>query len=731
MTTAAVTRSSSRCAALFTAILVLNTAVPGQTNAQTAPIPIVSQDAKSFSGLAAEFSRILQKTHESVPSPATRTQSRLLLLLPESTIFYAAFPNYGEASHQFVTVFQNELKTNASLRSWWESGDMAAQRPKLEASLQRFYELSQYLGDEVVVCGVKRGKLSPAVLVLAEVRKPGLKVFLQQSAKELGTPSAPAARVLDAAELASTRDLLPIDKPAIMVLPDMVVGASDISALREFSAAAKNKNHEFLATGFGQRLARSYAGGLTMLVGIDVHTIMADMPTQQGRAIFESTGFSDAKYLVWERGNISNQPASQMELSFIGPRRGVASWLAAPGPMHSLDFVSPKAAIATAVRLKDPAKIFDDVRDLASASNPNAMASLEQMERALRISLRDDLLSHLGGELALEVNRFTPPDPEWKLILQTKDPDAFLAKLRTLLTVLHMPPVDVDQDGVTYHVIQIPSAQKAQQIVYVSVDGYLIVGPSQRSIAQAIRLHRSGESLAANRKFQEALPLGRLAETSAVLYEDPIALAELSLRRFSPELAQSLSKQTVDTPPVVICGYGDESALREVSRNEGVDVSATLIIAAIAVPNLLRARSAANEASAAGMVRTAITAQVMYETSFPQKGYARSLAELGPDPNRANQSSPQHAALIDSTLGNTTCGAGTWCTKSGYRFMITTNCRVQQRCREYVVTATPVSASTGSKNFCAISDGLVRVQSGAPLSAPLAAAECSSWNLLQ
>ena len=58
-------------------------------------------------------------------------------------------------------------------------------------------------------------------------------------------------------------------------------------------------------------------------------------------------------------------------------------------------------------------------------------------------------------------------------------------------------------------------------------------------------------------------------------------------------------------------------------------VAIILIIAAIAIPNLLRARMAANESSAASSVRTVNTAQVTYQSTYPTTGYAAALKDLG------------------------------------------------------------------------------------------------------
>jgi len=81
-----------------------------------------------------------------------------------------------------------------------------------------------------------------------------------------------------------------------------------------------------------------------------------------------------------------------------------------------------------------------------------------------------------------------------------------------------------------------------------------------------------------------------------------------------------------------------------------------LIIAAIAIPNLMKARMAANESSAIGSLRTLTTSEINYSTACPKIGFAYALAEMGPN----GSACPQGANQIDRALA-----AGT---KSGYRF---------------------------------------------------------------
>jgi len=289
-----------------------------------------------------------------------------------------------------------------------------------------------------------------------------------------------------------------------------------------------------------------------------------------------------------------------------------------------------------------------------------------------------------------------------------------------------------EEQGITYHSLKIPSPQKTVDLTYAFVDEYLVIASSHETVALAVELHRIGESLGKSKEFLASLPPGHSAEASALFYEDPMAIAALSMRQASPEMAKSLLQATAATAPAVICAYGEESAIREASTSSGVDAGMVLGVAAIAIPNLLRAKTAANDSSAVGMMRTVDTAQVVYSTTYPEKGYAPDLATLGPSPGGTGTESADHAGLIDATLGNASCTARAWCTKAGFRFRMSTVC-LQQQCGEFVVVATPVGSrnSAGSRNFCSTSDGVIRFKTGPPLTVPVSVPECRRWLPLQ
>src|SRR5437667_5404439 len=97
-------------------------------------------------------------------------------------------------------------------------------------------------------------------------------------------------------------------------------------------------------------------------------------------------------------------------------------------------------------------------------------------------------------------------------------------------------------------------------------------------------------------------------------------------------------------------------------------VAIILIIAAIAIPNLLRAKISANESSAVGSVRNIVTAETSFQASYPQWGFALTLDLLGPGAGQPScpggGPNPQvGACLLDSVLASAAQSS-----KSGYNF---------------------------------------------------------------
>jgi len=271
------------------------------------------------------------------------------------------------------------------------------------------------------------------------------------------------------------------------------------------------------------------------------------------------------------------------------------------------------------------------------------------------------------------------------------------------------------------------------EINYFFLDGYLIVATTREQAQEALRAHRSGTSLVHSSQLAAQ---GQPPKASMMVYQNSGPFFAAIASRLSPDTAAMFSKALSSSEPATtfMYGYADETSIRGTANNNiASGASFGLIAAAIAIPNLLRSRIAANESAAAASVRTVNTAEITYMTVYPAKGYAPSLAAMGP-PDASDCSNPSdvtaaHACLLDGVLGNAGCTPGKWCTKGGYRYSVRGVC-VQAKCKDYVVTATPLSKDTGTKSFCSVDDAVVRINMGAPLETPLTVAQCLAWKPL-
>ncbi len=161
-------------------------------------------------------------------------------------------------------------------------------------------------------------------------------------------------------------------------------------------------------------------------------------------------------------------------------------------------------------------------------------------------------------------------------------------------------------------------------------------------------------------------------------------------------------------------------------------VAIILIIAAIAIPNLLRSKMAANEASAVGSLRTLTTANVTYSSTYGNS-FSPDLPTLGGAVGAAALCTA--AQLVDNTLANAVTAAAP---KSGYFFTYLPGTPITNQptgCTAGVLTfaiqADPsVVGQTGQRHFCTDQTGVIRFDPAAQVTAT-AATGCTGGLPLQ
>jgi type IV pilus assembly protein PilA len=156
-------------------------------------------------------------------------------------------------------------------------------------------------------------------------------------------------------------------------------------------------------------------------------------------------------------------------------------------------------------------------------------------------------------------------------------------------------------------------------------------------------------------------------------------------------------------------------------------VAIILIIAGIAIPNLLRARIAANEASAAQSLRLINTAEFAYNAAYPNLGYSSDLGSLG----GATPCLPSSATacLVDNALASAIPGSAG---KSGYVFAAT-GITAGAPTTSFITGTSPVTFGvTGTRDFCSTEDGVIRFDPGHSGAVPVTTvASCQAFTVMQ
>jgi DNA-binding FrmR family transcriptional regulator len=543
-----------------------------------------SSDLDHELALLAEFSKLRTKLEE-IQTPGPRYESKILPLLPADTVLYIGIPNLGDALQQANQIFQQQLSQSKVLQDWWNKSGNSNQHPTPQELIDQIQVMSRYLGDEVVITArassVSNG---PGLVLLAEVRQSGLKDYLQNHLA--GTLASPQGKtnlhVVDPQSLSSLAGNE--GGMTMLVRQNMLVVGGDPASVRQMSAQLDAGATLFAGTDFGERIANIYSRGTETLVAANLGQIINSSHSQPGdsRAL-QNSGFNDIKYLIASRGESSNQADNRITLEFNGQRRGIASWLAAPAPVGSLDYVSANAGAVVSFVAKQPALMLDDIFSTIGASDPNFSQDLAKANSELGLDIRNDLASALGGELTLALDGPVLPTPSWKAIVEVNNSGALQLAMEKMVQAANREAQKSNQPGVTlnqtqsggrtFYTIQLQNVGLSTEYNYTFADGYMIMAPSRALLLAALQTHANGTSLARSGSFHALLPSDNQANFSAMIYQNlsPI-LKPLASQLTSQQLA-FLQQMAADAKPSVFCAYGESDRIEVASSAKLFDLN--------------------------------------------------------------------------------------------------------------------------------------------------------------
>ena len=534
-----------------------------------------SHDREKYLSLLAQFST-LQRRIEQIPFPQLRYTSDLLQRVPSDTLLYISIPNLGEFVSEANTIFQEQLKQSPALQQWWAHGP-GNNTAELDSMIVKLHQTSRYLGDEIVVVGVRQNG-NPGFAVIADVKQGGLDDFLRSQFPS--SDSKPGLTLYDESSLAAAR--VPSQTKAggyALIRSHEAVFSNSLATLKQVDAQLNSGTSGFATSDFGQQISAAYRRGAGIILAADVHQMMANRTNAQrsehhASAAIQTTGMDGIQYLIAEHRELNGQPDNHLNLQFSGTRQRIASWLAAPAPMGSLGFITPNASVAVALLSKDPKAIADDIMNMTEPDKDAENKGWSDAESKLQINFRDDLAANLGGEFLLSLDGPVLPTPSWKAVIEVRDPVRLEQTLERLTEAIR----NLDQ-GKSSHTIALESSEAGGQVFYsvhdlntgnviaqyTFAEGYMIVAPSRALLMEALQTQASGDSLARSAAFKALLPKDDNENYSAVAYQNIGPVLDPLLSRFSGDSAAALNKLAADARPTAICAWGKDSRIEVAS----------------------------------------------------------------------------------------------------------------------------------------------------------------------
>jgi ferric-dicitrate binding protein FerR (iron transport regulator) len=508
-----------------------------------------SQNSVEYLALLGDFAAVARSI-TAIPASGLRYQSKLLSYLPADTVAVAAIPNIGGTIGEANRIFQQKLAENGTLAAWWNRLS-DTQRQNFNDVMQQLETASQYLGNEIVVYS---NSFRSSPVFLAEETRPGLDTYLKGQLN----PD-------DVSHMKFDNGLF-------------VVGDTPVTPAGGFTGTA-----------LYQKLAPEYQQGAGWLFAADLSSIAGTLPSV--------TGMQDARYFVATSKTLGagvDATENHASVIFSKDRTGIASWLAVPGPMGSLSFVSPDAGFAVSTILKNPALIVDDLTKTMSqmADKPVALT---------------DLAGAFAGEVTIALDGPLLPVPSWKIVAEVYDSGRIQSAFSRLVSDYNASPnhdrtgdLALTQDaagGYSYYRLKFDKLPWEADWAYAN--GYWVAAASHELVSRAIQNWQTGYTLPKSQNFQSRLSHDGNTNFSAVMYHNmgqtltPL-LGLLNGLNITPDQQKSIdSLKQGDTPGIIgFWAAPDRIDMAAKGTVFGMDVPALLTLQSGGPLNMMKAATA-------------------------------------------------------------------------------------------------------------------------------------------
>lgn len=508
------------------------------TSAAIDTVPV--KDEVAWSHNAARYSQMLEslsalrKELGKVAKPGVRNSTRLLEMMPENTVMYAALPNLAASIVESNRIIEERIQQNPALKDWFDKRHQS-RGPGMSQAISVIKDFGEQLGEEIAV-GAGMGDQGPSEpIVLAQLKNPGsFRAFFDAELQKLGSSGkAPQVQWVDDPNTAQPANPTAGGKQLyVWISGDILVASPKLERLQAVARGGRG----FSATPFYSRIAQVYSEGAGIVLAADLEQIITHtrgvrriaVGDQQEQALSQ-LGVFNMKSFVLDQKDTDGKNHTRAVLSYTQADRGVTSWLAQPAPMGSLEYISPDANLVAGFVIKNPTAVVDDLLGVLSKVTPDLNKHLSALESNHGLNVRNDFAAPLGGEYAFAIDGPILPVPSWKLVIQVNDPAHLQQTFERVVEAVNKEAAKDGKQGLewsraesggrTFYTLRSKDFGVVE-VNYVFANGYMIACPTRALIDQALRYHDSGVTLVRSPQFMAGLPADGNVNFSALVYHN-------------------------------------------------------------------------------------------------------------------------------------------------------------------------------------------------------------------
>lgn len=512
---------------------------PGQHTGSTPTLEAVelreavqwSKDREKYYSLISEL-KTIEKELAATLSPTARTSTRLLNQMPAQTLVYAAIPNLGNAIDRAVDLIEQRARNSEALREWWTSRGAT----EVKAFLEHVQSITPMLGDEIVFVLAGANSWKDAYpLFMAEVKD-------GQSDALLKTFDATLSSVGEA------KAVRQIYNGIFMISKDNATLAKARAALGQGAGSE-----------FARDLAARYNRGVSWLWAADISPLAAPVDAEAAAWL----GISRMKNVSIEMRSYGGQDLNEASLAFVGARSGFASWLAAPAPAGSAEYIPTDALGAISANTRDPKQVWDELLRTVGKVDKGFGKSMDELAAKTGIHAGDDIIASIGNDFTLA---FTPPAlpvPGWFFAIEVYNPAALNSAIDRI-AALSENNVKVRRetvDGREWFTLETGNALTALTWTYDR--GYLVMATDRAVARKAIDTRNGGFPLVHSAIFRNELPSsGNIHQSAFVWVNTQGALASLAGLAPNPAIKSLMENRA----PALIVIDGETERIHAYSR---------------------------------------------------------------------------------------------------------------------------------------------------------------------